>query len=207
MTNHTTTTARAIHAARIAACAGERAGTDGITAMRRATLCGWATETTRYHAERAYALGGETATARAETAMTTRGRAGDALPTATVRVVLTADEASALMEVLEEEEATLATATADDDAEAKAMAATCCAISRVLDRMSGDGWRTLSVTLEEAKAIAEAVGDAGWVMGDVKADDAGSEEEAARSHAAAGTAYSVRNHQLAEAIAILAGEG
>lgn len=128
------------------------------------------------------------------------------IPANTTALTLTGEEAQALEEVCSyetdtiresdcwesEEEAKAANATAD------LLATICQRLNTTAGMMTAGG--TLAITLAEAMAIAEAVGDAGWVMGDTKADDAGSDEEAERSHAVASTAYSVRNNQLAEAI-------
>lgn len=124
----------------------------------------------------------------------------------TTALTLTSEEAQALEEVCSFEADTIRESDCwESEEEAKAANATadllvtiCQRLNTTTGMMTAGG--TLTITLAEAVAIAEAVGDAGWVMGDTKADDAGSDEEAERSHAVASTAYSVRNNQLAEAI-------
>lgn len=128
------------------------------------------------------------------------------IPANTTALALTSEEAQALEEVCSFEADTIRESDCwESEEEAKAASATadllvtiCQRLNTTTGMMTVGG--TLTITLAEAVAIADAVGDAGWVMGDTKADDAGSEEEAERSHAVANTAYSVRNNQLAEAI-------
>lgn len=132
-------------------------------------------------------------------------------PDPTATLTLSGEEAQVLEEVLSYETDTLDDADYETEEEAKELASRAAATRAITDRLnSTEGMMTtggsLTVTLAEAIAIAEAVDDAGWCLSETKGDDVfegdwdEAVEEANRCRVVADTAYTIRNDKLSAAI-------